>query len=122
MKTIKGTINYCFFCFTEIHSFNFNFTLTVLMYNFAAKNFIFPSGSLKLICISSSTKQQKVYKCILRTMFSIKRVVSHNTVLERSKWKENMSSFLAEVQLLEKQLICFGCSNIGELESVTQDK
>lgn len=49
MKTIKGTINYCFFCFSEIHSFNFNFTLTVLMYNLAAKNFIFPSGSLKLI-------------------------------------------------------------------------
>lgn len=58
MKTIKGTINYCFFCFAEIHSFNFNFTLTVLMYNFAAKNFIFPSGSLKLICLASSVKQQ----------------------------------------------------------------
>lgn len=49
MKTIKGTINYCFFCFSEIHSFNFNFTLTVLMYNLVAKNFIFPGGSLKLI-------------------------------------------------------------------------
>lgn len=40
MKTIKGSINYSLFCFSDIHSFNFNFTLTVLMFNLATKNFI----------------------------------------------------------------------------------
>lgn len=72
MKTIKGTINYCFFCFSEIHSFNFNFTLTVLMYNLAAKNFIFPSGSLKLINFIKCAATE-ICKDILWAVFSIKR-------------------------------------------------
>lgn len=37
MKTIKGSINYSLFCFSDIHSFNFNFTLTVLMFNLGNK-------------------------------------------------------------------------------------
>lgn len=40
MKTIKGSINYSLFCSSDIRSFNFNFTLTVLMFNLATKNFI----------------------------------------------------------------------------------
>lgn len=48
MKTIKGSINYSLFCFSDIHSFNFNFTLTVLMFNLATKNFIWlRAGSCK---------------------------------------------------------------------------
>lgn len=48
MKTIKATINYCLFCFSDIHSFNFNFTLTVLMFNLATKNLSLLAGSCKL--------------------------------------------------------------------------
>lgn len=55
-------------------------------------------------------------------MLSIKRNFWHNALPETGKLEGNVSSFLDKVQLLEKQLICFGCANIGELESVTQDK
>lgn len=55
-------------------------------------------------------------------MFSIKRNFWHNALPQTGKLEGNVSSFLDKVQLLEKQLICFGCANIGELESVTQDK
>lgn len=90
------------------------------MYNLSAKNFIFPGGSLKLKIPSS--EHAEVCKGILETMFSIKRNSWHNALPQTGKLEGNVSSFLAKVQLLEKQLICFGCANIGELESVTQDK
>lgn len=91
------------------------------MYNLAAKNFIFPSGSLKLINFIKWAATE-ICKDILWAMFSIKRNFWHNALLETAELEGNVSSFLDKVQLLEKQLICFGCANIGELESVTQDK
>ena len=49
MKTIKESINYSLFCFSDIHSFNFNFTSTIWMFNLATKNFIsLRTGSCKL--------------------------------------------------------------------------
>lgn len=50
MKTIKGSINYGLFCFSDIHSFNFNFTLTVLMCNLATKNFIWVRAGSRKPC------------------------------------------------------------------------